>query len=59
MGTGRTALGIVAGNAATGETDPNSGAWYGLGVASTASLFIERIFDANANEVSPAPATKP
>ena len=26
-----------------------------LGVASGASLFIERIFDADANEVSPAP----
>jgi serine protease AprX len=55
-GHGTHCAGIVAGNAATGETDPNSGAWYGLGVASTASLFIERIFDANANEVSPAPS---
>jgi len=55
-GHGTHCAGIVAGNAATGETDPNSGAWYGLGNASGASLFIERIFDANANEVSPAPS---
>jgi serine protease AprX len=55
-GHGTHCAGIVAGNAATGETDPNSGAWYGLGVANQASLFIERIFDANANEVSPAPS---
>jgi len=55
-GHGTHCAGIVAGNAATGETDPYSGAWYGLGVADGASLFIERIFDANANEVSPAPS---
>ncbi len=55
-GHGTHCAGIVAGNAATGETDPDSGAWYGLGVASQASLFIERIFDADANEVSPAPS---
>jgi hypothetical protein len=55
-GHGTHCAGIVAGNAATGETDPDSGAWYGLGVADQASLFIERIFDANANEVSPAPS---
>jgi hypothetical protein len=55
-GHGTHCAGIVAGNAATGETDPYSGAWYGLGVANTSSLFIERIFDTNANEVSPAPS---
>ena len=55
-GHGTHCAGIVAGNAATGETDPDSGAWYGLGVANQASLFIERIFDANASEVSPAPS---
>ncbi len=54
-GHGTHCAGIVAGNAATGETDPDSGAFYGLGVASTASLFIERIFDDNANEASPFP----
>jgi len=55
-GHGTHCAGIVAGNAATGETDPDSGAFYGLGVASGASLFIERIFDGDANEVSPAPS---
>ena len=52
-GHGTHCAGIVAGNAATGETDPDTGAFYGLGVASGASLFVERIFDADANEVSP------
>ena len=55
-GHGTHCAGIVAGNAATGETDPDTGAFYGLGVASGASLFIERLFDDDANEVSPAPA---
>jgi hypothetical protein len=55
-GHGTHCAGIVAGSAATGETDPDTGAFYGLGVASGASLFIERIFDADANEVSPAPS---
>jgi subtilisin family serine protease len=54
-GHGTHCAGIVAGNAATGETDPDTGAFYGLGVASGASLFIERLFDDDANEVSPAP----
>ncbi|HZL43228.1 MAG TPA: S8 family serine peptidase, partial [Verrucomicrobiae bacterium] len=52
-GHGTHCAGIVAGNAATGETDPDTGAFFGLGVASGASLFIERIFDESANEVSP------
>jgi hypothetical protein len=55
-GHGTHCAGIVAGNAATGETDPDTGAFYGLGVASGASLFIERLFDNDANEVSPAPS---
>ena len=55
-GHGTHVAGIVAGNAATGETDPDTGAFYGLGVASGADLFIERIFDADANEVSPFPS---
>ena len=55
-GHGTHCAGIVAGNAATGETDPDSGALYGLGIASGASLFIERIFDDNAGEASPFPS---
>ena len=55
-GHGTHAAGIVAGNAATGETDPDTKGWYGLGVASGATLFIERIFDDGANEVSPPPS---
>jgi hypothetical protein len=50
-GHGTHCAGIVAGNAATGETDPDSGAFYGLGVAAGANLFVERIFDSDANEV--------
>ena len=55
-GHGSHCAGIVAGNAATGETDPDSGALYGLGVASATELLIQRIFDAEANEVSPFPS---
>jgi serine protease AprX len=55
-GHGTHCAGIVAGNGGTGETDPDSGALYGLGVASTASLFIERIFDDDAGEASPFPS---
>ena len=55
-GHGTHAAGIVAGNAATGETDPDTGAFYGLGVAAQAKLLIQRIFDGDANEVSPFPA---
>jgi len=50
-GHGTHCAGIVAGNAATGETDPDTGQFYGLGVASGASLFIQRIFDSDANEL--------
>jgi Subtilase family/Bacterial TSP3 repeat len=55
-GHGTHCAGIVAGNAATGETDPDFGGLYGLGVASQANLFIERIFDDNANQASPFPS---
>ena len=55
-GHGTHCAGIVAGNAATGETDPDSGQFYGLGVASGANLFVERIFDDNANPVNPFPS---
>src|SRR5205807_1456367 len=54
-GHGTHCAGIVAGNAATGETDTNTGAFYGLGVASHANLVVERIFDESANEVAPFP----
>jgi hypothetical protein len=54
-GHGTHCAGIVAGNAATGETDPDTGAFYGLGVASGANLFIERIFDDGAGEANPFP----
>ena len=55
-GHGTHCAGIVAGNAATGETDPDTGQLYGLGVASGANLFIERIFDDNAGEANPFPS---
>jgi subtilisin family serine protease len=55
-GHGTHCAGIVAGNAGTGEKDPDSGAFYGLGVASHANLFIERIFDGDALEASPFPS---
>ena len=55
-GHGTHCAGIVAGNAATGETDPDSGAFYGLGIASGASLFIERIFDDAAGAANPFPS---
>ncbi len=55
-GHGTHCAGIVAGNAATGETDPDTHQFYGLGVASHANLFIERIFDDNANEADPFPS---
>jgi hypothetical protein len=55
-GHGTHCAGIIAGDAATGETDPDSGQFYGLGVASGADLFVERIFDADANEADPFPS---
>ncbi|HEY5043713.1 MAG TPA: S8 family serine peptidase [Verrucomicrobiae bacterium] len=55
-GHGTHCAGIIAGNAATGETDPDSGQFYGLGVASGSDLFVERIFDADANEANPFPS---
>ena len=55
-GHGTHCAGIIAGNAATGETDPDTGQFYGLGVASGSSLFIERIFDDAANEANPFPS---
>ena len=55
-GHGTHCAGIVAGNAGTGETDPDTGAFYGLGVAAHASLFIERIFDDDAGQANPFPS---
>ncbi len=55
-GHGTHCAGIAAGNAATGETDPDFGTLYGLGVAPKANLFIERIFDDQAGEASPFPS---
>ncbi len=55
-GHGTHVAGIIAGNAATGETDPDTGAFYGLGVASGANLVVERIFDDFANPVDPFPS---
>lgn len=54
-GHGTHCAGIAAGNAATGETDPDFGTLYGLGVAPKANLFIERIFDDQASQSSPFP----
>jgi subtilisin family serine protease len=55
-GHGTHCAGIVAGNAATGEIDPDMGGFYGLGVASQANLFIERLFDDTASEAQPFPS---
>ncbi|HXF10486.1 MAG TPA: S8 family serine peptidase, partial [Desulfuromonadaceae bacterium] len=55
-GHGTHCAGIIGGNAATGETDPDTGQFYGLGVASGANLFVERIFDDNAGEADPFPS---
>ncbi|HEX9048392.1 MAG TPA: S8 family serine peptidase, partial [Verrucomicrobiae bacterium] len=55
-GHGTHIAGIIAGNAATGEIDTNSGARFGLGIAPQASVFVERIFDESGAPVSPAPS---
>jgi hypothetical protein len=55
-GHGTHVAGIVAGNGATGETDPDTGALYGLGIASGANLLIERIFDDDATPADPFPS---
>ncbi len=66
-GHGTHCAGIAAGNAATGETNtlgfdpefelqsPDSGTFYGLGVAPNANLFIERIFDDQGLQSTPFP----
>src|SRR5206468_2443457 len=50
---GTHVTGIIAGNAATGETDEN-GALYGLGVAPAAHIVVQRVFDADGNDELPA-----
>ena len=57
-GHGTHCAGIVAGNAATGETDPDFGGLYGLGVASQASLFIQRLFDDGGSQAEPFPSNE-
>ncbi len=49
---GTHVAGIIAGNAAVGETDAN-GALYGLGVASAAHVVVQRIFDGLGNFEAP------
>jgi len=53
-GHGTHVAGIVAGNAAVGETDAN-GALYGLGVASGAHVVAQRIFDGS-GQFQPPPS---
>ncbi len=55
-GHGTHVAGIAAGNAATGETDPDTGALFGLGVASGANVFVQRIFDGYGYQVEPFPS---
>jgi hypothetical protein len=50
---GTHVTGIIAGNAATGETDEN-GFLYGLGVAPGAHIVVQRIFDGVGNFEAPA-----
>lgn len=57
-GHGTHCAGIVAGNAATGETDPDFGGLYGLGVASQANLFIQRLFDDGGSQAEPFPSNE-
>lgn len=54
-GHGTHAAGIIAGNAATGETDPDTGWFFGLGVAADCLLFGQRIFDSYGFQVEPLP----
>jgi len=54
-GHGTHVAGIVAGNAATGEKDADTGAFFGLGVAAEASLLVQRIFDSDGYQVYPFP----
>jgi len=54
-GHGTHCAGIIAGNAATGETDPDTGALYGLGIAPGASIFVERLFDDEGTPANPFP----
>src|SRR6185436_3903038 len=51
-GHGTHVAGIIAGNAATGETD-ESGALFGLGVAPGVQLVAQRLFDAAGNYEAP------
>lgn len=55
---GTHVAGIIAGNAATGETDEN-GYRYGLGVAPGASLVAQRIFDGLGNYMYEDPSFEP
>jgi hypothetical protein len=55
-GHGTHCAGIVAGNAASGETDPDSQQFYGLGVAPGAKLFVERVFGDDGSEANPFPS---
>jgi hypothetical protein len=53
---GTHVTGIIAGNAATGETD-DGGYLYGLGVAPGAHIVVQRVFDAVGNDELPAAET--
>jgi serine protease AprX len=55
-GHGTHCAGIVAGNAASGEIDPDTGQFYGLGVAPGAKLFVQRLFGDDATEARPFPS---
>ena len=54
--TARTARALSPATRPRARPTRTSAAFYGLGVASGASLFIERIFDDDANEASPFPS---
>lgn len=51
-GHGTHVAGIIAGNGAAGAVD-NQGRWYGLGVATGATIVVQRIFDGNGRYVPP------